>query len=183
MANQPRIVDPDMRWDLGSRREQREHHVWRRAWNGRLRQLLQQGKCLGAERSVGCDRRALLDQMQRSPIWIAVKRLPLSQRLVVLILEIGHQFGSLRSQSSLHFRTNDGRCSLQFGKPRKPLAGVEFAFYQPGIVEMGRLAVPDSRLAQDIAAKAIDPPRFIIAGLRVRCDGGKARRTRGQPSR
>ena len=121
--------------------------------------------------------------MQRGPIRIAVQLVPLFQRFVLLIFQVGHQLSPLRHQRGLHFAANGISCRLNLGQPGKPRTRMEFAFGQAGIVEMGRLAVPDAGLAQHVLSESANFPRLVCISSSFACSGGggKPRLTLGQP--
>ena len=110
--------------------------------------------------------------MQCRPIRIAVKLTPLFERFVGLILQIGHQLGPLGRHRGLHFSADRVGCRLDLREPGKARAGVEFAFAQARVVEMGGLAVPHPGLAQHVIAKPADFPSLVVVGSGFARSGG-----------
>ena len=114
VADQPRIVDPDMRRDRGVRaRAARTSHWARRRRMSGCGNAVKQRHRLRAMARIGLDPLARSDQVDRGPVAVAVERPPLIERLVLGILDVGHQLGALGGHHRLEFGGDRHRSRLR----------------------------------------------------------------------
>ena len=115
---------------------------------------------------IGIDPIAVLQQMDRGPVEALVERAPLIERLMLGILNVGHELGPLGGHDRLKLGGDFARRSLERRHPREQPAWVKLALDQARIMKVRRLAVIGVGPPQDVVAKAIEPvTQFVVGAL------------------
>src|SRR4051812_817320 len=106
--------------------------------------------------SIGVGPLTVLEKMDRGPVAAPVEGLPLVERLVLRILNVGYQLGSFGRHDRLEFGSYFVGRSFQLLDPRKRAAGVKLILGERRIMKMRRLTVVGAVLPENIGTKTVE---------------------------
>ena len=110
----------------------------------------------------------ILDEVDRGPVAVAIQLAPLPKRLVVFVLDVGHQFGALRGHDRFKLFRDCVRRRFEIVEPREGAPGMEFALAQLRKMRVGRFAMIDASAAQRVASETRDALTLFLARLALR---------------
>src|SRR3954451_2994686 len=102
--------------------------------------------------------------MDRGPVGIVVERTPLVHWYMLVILDVGHQFGSLGGHYGAQLGGEHRRRRLQLFEPREETPRVKLSLRELGIMIVGGATVIGPGAPHAVAAEAVHALFLLSVG-------------------